>query len=312
MSFYGEQPKLSELNFQFSGYYPNRTKLLENANNITVGSYVLISYYIAPNTTTNTSDTLLGGPGRFTHGAGSESSGTLTYNVTMNNNYKTNLQADLAEYHNNYHNTVWQRVAGNSTNTFILIAELNSIAPQLDIEYLPSAIATDNNSDEKDRKTYTILQSYGAGSGNRPIENLLQFLGQDTSKSNPYAILTPISSSTTAPKASLIHYTEPKIDLQNSSELGYKINMPTVPYFILNLQKGNKNTENPDSINVAYDFKTDAYVLNMFLGHFEDYMTKADNGFIIIKGSSTPNLETDRKVGFSYYWNHIDEMAALT
>ena len=62
MSFYGEQPKLNELNFKFDAYYPNRKALANalstlNANATLpplVGSYVLVSYYInpdSPNTT---------------------------------------------------------------------------------------------------------------------------------------------------------------------------------------------------------------------------------------------------------------------
>ena len=321
MSFYGEQPKLSEINFKFSGYYPNRKKLLDNLtsaegislNSIPIGAYILISYFISPTANTNTADILSQSPGRYTKNGTNPTNGTLTYNVTQTTNYTTNLRTDLENYGNNYHNTVWQRVTSNGNNTFIMIAELNSLAPQLDIEYLPSAKKTNANADKKERKTYTVKDNYTSQSGvtgDSPIGKLISFLGRNGIQ--PYSVLNKETSGD--PRVDLIYYNKPELDLEASSELGYKIKMPTIPYFIFNLQKGNHESDGDnrqDSINVAYDSVADAYVLNMFLGNMEDYMTKASTGIIITSGNTTPQ-PTDRIIGFNAYWNNLDTIMTWT
>lgn len=315
MSFYGEQPKLGQLNFKFAAYYPSRKKMTENSATFNTGDYILISYYISPTATTNTAATLAGAPGRFIKDANASLSamtGTLTYQVTQTTNYTTNLNNDLAEYGNNYHNTVWQCVTSNGTNTFIMIAELNSLAPQLNITYLPSGVVNESlNAPIKDRKVYTIKDNYEQPAGESAIHNLLTFLNKTTSQADPYAILN--LNTNNSPKANTFYYNKPEVNLENSSELGYQINMPTVPYVVMNLQENNYQNgqvDNPDNINIAYDSNADAYVINMFLGHMKDYMTKADNGFIIVNGNNggqfANSSATTKNVGATYYWQNIE------
>lgn len=291
MSFYGEQPKLNELNFKFDAYYPNRQALVAALNTLNnnneppyVGSYVLVSYYINA-ATTNTdglSATVQLGPGRYT--SATPNTGVLTYNVEENEIYKNNLRIDLGQYKNNYHNTVWQRVGANNNSTFIMIAELNSLAPQFNIEYIHSARTATNITEadtNKSRYTYGINTSYpnyNVDSSLSPIQNLIKFLNQTDNTTNPYTIL---NNTNLIPNEIVLSYNVPQLDLENSSELGYQCEMPTIPYFLFNLQKNNTALSAPDSINVAYDTNADAYVLNMFLGHFDAYLKKAADGFEI-------------------------------
>ena len=298
MSFYGEQPKLNELNFKFDAYYPNRKALANALSTLNadatlpplVGSYVLVSYYIN-SASTNTTDLSIQpglGPGRYTTTgtSGSTINGTLTYNVTESTIYQYNLNQDLTQYKNSYHNTVWQRVGANNNSTFIMIAELNSLAPQLNIEYIHSARIATSSDTGKTRYTYSIdttYPNYQYQNNLTPIQNLVRFLDQTANRTHPYTILENVTASnpTSAPKETILSYNSPEVHLEKSSELGYNMEIPTTPYFIFNLQKNNTALDAYDSINVAYDKKADAYVLNMFLGHFDAYLKKAMDGFEI-------------------------------
>lgn len=317
MSFYGEQPKLNETNFKFDAYYPNRKALAAsltrlNANDTLhpyVGEYVLISYFI--NSTTTSTDglsvTTMLGPGRYT--SATPDNGSLTYSVQLNNIYKTNLSLDLGMYKNNYHNTVWQRVGANNNSTFIMIAELNSLVPQLDINYIHSARIATSSDPDRNRYTYgidTTYPNYTVDSALSPIQNLIRFLDAPDNKTHPYTILQ--QNNNLDPNEIILSYNSPEFDLENSSELGYKFEMPTIPYFIFNLRKENTAADAEDSINIAYDSTADAYVLNMFLGHFDAYLKKAADGFEINSTNfeSLWNKSTDLsdQVWSQAYWNN--------
>lgn len=321
MSFYGEQPKLNELNFTFDAYYPSRTALLDALNNNTIptqviiGSYVLVSYYVSnvttsqvqpidgikittPTTGISSAKYVKGGPARFDPENGSFNSGTLEATVVTNATYKANLRTDLENYKNSYHNTVWQYVAANNTKTFIMIAELNSLAPQLNIEYQKSANYVADNSSVRDRATYKIIDDYTSqvSTTGSDIQKLLTFLYNNN---EPYSILEK-KTNNVDPKEKYIKYNSPQLNLAQSSELGYKIDMPTIPYFIFNLHKDNP-IDSYDTINVAYDEYADAYVLNMFLGHLDDYLAKVALNFEI-------NEARFHGANHNGLWEHSDDV----
>lgn len=293
MSFYGEQPKLSELNFKFDAYYPSRSELANaDGTQVPVGAYVLISYYLNKGSGRNTAGTVTFAPVRYT--GTTPTNGTLEYNVTDATEFKKNLAADLQAYQNNYHNTVWQRVTANGNYSFIMIAELNSIAPQLDVEYLPSVeLTNDNNNNKAQKQTYTIGVN---GRTEKTLNKLLQLL---SSTSDPHGLLEKQNNSNNL-KTTPFYYNQPALDLENSSELGYKLKFPAVPYIIGNMHID--NTE-PDSISTAYDKTTDSFVVNAYLGQMREYMTKADNGFIVKRGSSS-GIATNNTIEFKGYWDY--------
>lgn len=262
MSFYGEQPKLNELNLKFSAYYPNRFTLNSNIDEVKIGEYILISYYIEEMTTEDQELKLI--PGKYAWNSTDLEDGTITYKLAEG--YKNNLSIDLNEYHNTYHNTVWQKVGFNGETTYIMIAELNSIAPQLDINFNTSGKIIENNNITPDlpvRYVYTIKDQWWED--NEPtIQNLITYLSKQENKTDKDAILTQDNGK---PKASLLQLNQPEIDLSQSSELGYKIRVPQIPNFIFNLQNENRQTN--DSINIAYESQTDSYVVNMYLGKIQ-------------------------------------------
>ena len=315
MSFYGEQPKLGGINytttstsgvqvyypnFKFDAYYPSRYELTRaDGTQVPIGACVLVSYYLTEASGRNTAGTSHFSPERYIQDntvSTSSTNGSLTYQVQVENssNFINNLNIDLQNYHNSYHNTVWQRVTANGDYSFIMIAELNSIAPQLDVEYLPSVELTNNNNNNNNNKpqkqTYTIGEN---GRTKKTLDELLQLL---SSTSDPHGLLEEQNNNL---KTTSFYYNKPTLDLENSSELGYKLKFPSVPYIIGNIHID--NTE-PDSISTAYDKTTDSFVINAYLGQMREYMTKADNGLIIKRGSSSGTV-VNNKIEFKGYWN---------
>lgn len=274
MSFYGEQPKLSEYNLTFDAYYPSRTILDTNENELAIGSRILISYYIDNDSPLSDGISLSEQfyPGRA----------DLNNSEEINQVYQDNLSKDLTRYHNSYHNTVWQKVAFNNITSYIMIAELNSIVPQLNIDILPSVSITTMDSTQKNRLTYLVDYTKQSGNENDDytLMDLISYLNglTDEQKKDPHFILKKENGQ---PAVKPIYYNLPKVNLDESSEVGYKIELPSIPNFLPFLNDYNKNSEYNDTIYLAYDDKTDTYVLNMSLGHLESYLEKMKNEIVV-------------------------------
>ena len=273
MSFYGEQPKLSEYNLTFDAYYPSRVILDSNENDLAIGSRILISYYIKDNTPLSNGVSLSEQfvPGRI----------DLNNDGEQNPVYQSNLELDLNTYNNSYHNTVWQKVAFNGITSYIMIAELNSIVPQLNIDILPSVSVTEMDDAQKNRLTYLVDYTKASGDDSEyTLKDLISYLNglTEEQKKDPHSILKKENGK---PAVKPIYYNLPKVNLNQSSEAGYKIELPSIPNFLPFLNDFNKDTEYNDTIYLAYDDKTDTYILNMSLGHLESHLERAKNEIVV-------------------------------
>lgn len=123
MSLYGNIKRIGSQSFQFDHVYPTR-KAMDDAisiDEVYPGRYVLVEY--GERYTINPS----------------------TNERTEREEYAQNRRIDMDEYHNVYDSTVWQKVYTKNANNnylekYIMVAELNALAPKLTL--IPDQTAT--------------------------------------------------------------------------------------------------------------------------------------------------------------------------
>ena len=140
MSLYGNIKKVDSSVFQFDKIYPNRAELEDNEENdgVYTGRYVLIEYgqrwidvQLEPNENTEYGDTY------------------ATINgirVKERLEYRTNANKDLTRFGAIYDSTVWQKIYFQGQDKYIMVAELNAIAPKLDMQQHDPVTYVKNNS----------------------------------------------------------------------------------------------------------------------------------------------------------------------
>ena len=118
MSFYGNIKRIGSQSFQFDRVYASRCEMddalnSDNGDGVYPGRYVLIEY-----------------------GERYSKNGT---SIIENSAYRASYDNDFNTYGNVYDSTVWQKIYTKATNSnragekYIMVAELNALAPQLDL-----------------------------------------------------------------------------------------------------------------------------------------------------------------------------------
>lgn len=166
MSLYGNIKKVDSSVFQFDKIYPNRAELEDNEENdgVYTGRYVLIEYgqrwidvQLEPNENTEYGDTY------------------ATINgvrVKERLEYRTNANKDLTRFGAIYDSTVWQKIYFQGQDKYIMVAELNAIAPKLDMQQHDPVTYVKNNSN-LDPKDGILAGKYDKDTKNLEIVRLV-------------------------------------------------------------------------------------------------------------------------------------------
>ena len=123
MSLYGNVKKIASSTFQFDKVYPNRATMEEQcrADGVYAGRYVLVEYGIRYQKT------------------GTDNNGDPI--LTEREEYTSNYQIDLNAFGTPYDSTVWQKIyGGESGEKYIMVAELNALAPKLNLKHIDPII----------------------------------------------------------------------------------------------------------------------------------------------------------------------------
>lgn len=157
MSLYGLERRVNHSPFQFDKVYRSRCVMDEQAaeDGVYIGRYVLIQYSedkynlpegtsIDPDITSEEKDYIVTSQTQSLEyndetatasiSTANEALSRLYINIQNNTEFQTNLNKDLEKYGNSYHNTVWMKIQANGVLQYIMIAELNAVVPQLEIE----------------------------------------------------------------------------------------------------------------------------------------------------------------------------------
>ena len=242
MSLYGQVKRVPTNVFQFDRVYPNRKAMEDAAktDGVYIGRYVLIeygtryklfgsaeprenetNYYNLDDPTqvpTNNSQESNSGESQENDNDSQESDNNTNNDsqesdevITDSNGnrieetikYKTNRETDQNYYHAVYDSTVWQKIyAGTQGEKYVMIAELNALAPQITSEIIdPLKYSKSTEASADSDNIYYIVRDTTEGSDHLPIAAV------------------PISNI----KETM---TNPSLDMQRSNELAYTLNMP--------------------------------------------------------------------------------------
>lgn len=166
MSLYGNIKKVDSSVFQFDKIYSSRADLEDNENNdgVYTGRYVLVEYgqrwintQLEPTENTEYGDTY------------------ATINgirVKERLEYRTNANKDLTRFGAIYDSTVWQKIYFQGQDKYIMVAELNAIAPKLDMQQHKPITYVKNNS-ELEPKDGILVGKYNEDTKNLEIVRLV-------------------------------------------------------------------------------------------------------------------------------------------
>lgn len=129
MSLYGNVKRVGTSQFQFDREYKSRVEMEQNCSTdgVYIGRYVLINY---GNSGIRYEKKIVDG-----NEATFEQDGQLYYFVQQTQEYTTSMNEDLAAFGAVYDSTVWQKIYTlTEGEKYIMIAELNSNAPRLELE----------------------------------------------------------------------------------------------------------------------------------------------------------------------------------
>lgn len=115
MGFYGNVSNITRSTFQFDKIYPNRAAMDPLNDGVFVGRYVLVEYDYE-----NDGKDIIS----------KESEGEE--NSSSNSTYNKNAMAD-EKYERTYDSTVWMKQYVNGKAEYIMIAELNTIVPTIEV-----------------------------------------------------------------------------------------------------------------------------------------------------------------------------------
>ena len=217
MSLYGQVKRVPTNTFQFDRVYPNR-KAMETASNtdgVYIGRYVLVEYGIRYEQDSNSSD-----PNA----------------IQETQEYRENRLIDQGEFHGTYDSTVWQKIyAGTQGEKYIMIAELNALAPQIDSHIVnPLEYSRAGEQDATEDIFYVIKQEVNG-------------------KQVPVAAV-PI----TKIKETMV---DPSFNLSQSNELAYTLDMPASIQFSVD----DTLNYNKEGFDYAYSVPLDINDINNFI-----------------------------------------------
>ena len=154
MSFYGNIKRVQSSPFVFDKYYPNRAAMEDAAStdNIYIGRYVLVKYTCAIENDENGNEKTV----YFNKYIKSENEGENSKEI--NPKYQENANKDIGKYTDTFDGTVWQKVYTHVTDDnnndnfiekYIMIAELNSAVPRLELDPVAPKKYSNNDGDEE-------------------------------------------------------------------------------------------------------------------------------------------------------------------
>ena len=150
MSFYGNIKRVNSSPFVFDRYFPSRKDMeekLENASDgVYVGRYVLIRYDCAYKTNSTDLDF-------FSQWDWRKIKETTEEDILVEDErYTQNWRADLEKYGDTFNGTVWQKIYttidGSSKEKYIMVAELNSDVPKMNLKITSPKILISENEEQ--------------------------------------------------------------------------------------------------------------------------------------------------------------------
>ena len=126
MSFYGNIKRIPASPWVFDKIYSNRKSMETEAINdaIHIGRYVLVNYRL------RASDGVFINKWIKIDEEGEDT----PQNLRLTNTYYTNENTDIQTYNNTFDLTVWQKIFSAGVDKYILVAELKSGVPRLELE----------------------------------------------------------------------------------------------------------------------------------------------------------------------------------
>ena len=172
MSFYGNIKRVQSSPFVFDKYYPNRTTMDLNAttDNVYIGRYVLVKYTVKDSLDINSESTYFDKYVEDTDRPGLKK---------VYKGYKFNADKDIERYHDTFDGTVWQKIytntaGGEQLERYILIAELNSAVPRMELNTVSPMYYGENNK-ETWREPAIIPEASSEDAYTLEMPNVLQF-----------------------------------------------------------------------------------------------------------------------------------------
>lgn len=229
MSMYGDIKKIGSSTFQFDRVYNTRFDMDAAAatDGVYAGRYVLVEYgerfnfkedgsAVEPGTAV-----FYSGQPNIYYIHNDETDENLVQ-VTENNNFKTRAETDLQAYGAIYDSTVWQKIYAEGKDRYIMVAELNAMAPKLDFQLMQPVQYT-RVTDEKDATA-------GLFAGGQNADGEIEIVRLANAQEN---------------------YNKPYFDTAIDTELTYLMHQPMA----LNLKIDNDTIEyNRNGFNMAYSF----------------------------------------------------------
>lgn len=232
MSLYGNVKKIGSATFQFDRKYSNRTDMDKAAaiDGVYAGRYVLVEYGYrfgidGQDLASNEEGTAVS---EFPDGyklITTEDGSVRVEGVTENAAFKANAEIDLRNYGAVYDSTVWQKIYVDGKDKYIMVAELNAMAPKLDIT-------------QETPLTYKALET-----------NIDQYrtAGVVTGKFNENGELLETVRLTNAKEV----YNKPYFDTGIDTELTYLMHLPTS----LNLEMDSNTIDfHEEGFNLVYSY----------------------------------------------------------
>lgn len=284
MSLYGNVKKIGSASFQFDRKYPNRVEMDANAerDGVYAGRYVLVEYGYRFGkddediTSVNTGTAISEFPDGYKL-INTEDGAVRVEGVQENQAFKTNAETDLRAYGAVYDSTVWQKIYVSGKDKYVMVAELNALAPKLDIT-------------QDTPLTYKVTEN--------DIENY-RTRGIVTGKINERGELVETVRLTNTEEI----YNKAYFDTALDTELTYLMHLPTT----LNLEIDSETVDfNENGFNIAYSYPEDEGVSTIAWipkGHddngdvvyLDNYMKRGDgntdnggNEFATLQGGPYP------------------------
>lgn len=235
MSLYGNVKKIGSASFQFDRKYSNRVAMDAAAqlDGVYAGRYVLVEYGYRFGI--DDEDLISNEAGQavssFPEGyklINTEDGAVRVEGITENQAFKENAAIDLQTYGAVYDSTVWQKIYVNGKDKYIMVAELNAMAPKLDIT-------------QDTPLTYNALS--------HDLQNY-RTAGIVTGTINERGELVETVRLTNAEEI----YNKPYFDTALDTELTYLMHLPTT----LNLEMDSNTIDfNENGFNIAYSYPED-------------------------------------------------------
>lgn len=216
MSLYGNVKRVGTSQFQFDREYKSRVEMEQqcSTDGVYIGRYVLINY---GENGIRYEKKLANDGGDMTF----EQNGQLYYFVQQTQEYTTSMNEDLAAFGAVYDSTVWQKIYTlTEGEKYIMIAELNSNAPKLELEINEPLLYkyADNPADAEDVYILTTTEN------NEVVPTLL-------------------------PRVA-VEYVQPQFDEARSTESSYFLMMPRSVELTANESDINYNK---NGFNIVYN-----------------------------------------------------------